>query len=262
MRVPIKMIVENAQKGEQVEFSGTVKKVYDFKDKKTKWSIGNQTMVIKDDTGEINTVVNIRNDHQIYGKDIEGKEVVVSGTASEWEGKKKVFGKKLSFTEDWQDEDKPQKAKAGNQKQTTNLTPEKIKIESLVIAEKLIQHLDMKFKDAQEEWQVINVLANECVKYITGNKIEGAVNTPDEAVDKAKELSEKKEEDPDLAEKVKKINYIMEMAEDNGEEARDYIDDFVKKCKAKNIKELTLKQLETLEKKMETFVPSEDNIPF
>lgn len=35
MRVPIEMIIENAQKGDQVEYGGVIEKVFEFKDKKT-----------------------------------------------------------------------------------------------------------------------------------------------------------------------------------------------------------------------------------
>lgn len=263
MRVPIKMIVENAQKGDQVEYSGVIKKVYEFKDKPTKWSIGNQTMIIADKTGEINTIVNIRTDRGIYGPEHEGKEVVVSGTASEWEGKKNVFGKKISFTENWQEEDKPEKANNSNQSQqvfaTHNITPEQIRIECLKIT---LKHSEI-LKDTKSDTQDLINNAKLYEKYVTGNKIEGAVNTPEKAMEKAGLLKEKKEEkseDPDLAEKVKKINYIMELAEEN--QSMEAVDDFIEKCGQEDIKELTLQQLETLVRKLETTPPDESKIPF
>jgi hypothetical protein len=87
-------------------------------------------------------------------------------------------------------------------------------------------------------------------KYVTGNKIEGAVNTPEKAVEKAMEKAELKEkkEDPDLDLKVKTINYIMELTKEN--QSMNLVDDFVSKCGQENIKELTLKQLETLVSKL------------
>ncbi len=270
MRVPIKMIVENAQKGDQVEYSGVIKKVYEFKDKPTKWSIGNQTMIIADKTGEINTIVNIRTDRGIYGPEHEGKEVVVSGTASEWEGKKNVFGKKISFTEDWQEEDRPEKQKntsGKTEKQpdsqqvfaTHNITQEQIRIECLKIT---LKHIEI-LKDTKSDTQDLIANAKLFEKYVTGNKIEGAVNTPEKAIEKAETLKEKKTEnsdDPDLAEKVKKINYIMELAEEN--QSMETVDDFIGKCGQDDIKKLTLQQLETLENKVKSIPPSEENIPF
>ena len=272
MRVPIKMIVENAQKGDQVEYSGVIKKVYEFKDKPTKWSIGNQTMIIADKTGEINTIVNIRTDRGIYGPEHEGKEVVVSGTASEWEGKKNVFGKKISFTENWQEEDRPEKQKntsgktekqPDSQQVFATTTPEQIRIECLKIT---LKHSEI-LKDTKSDTQDLINNAKIFEKYVTGNKIEGAVNTPEKAVEKAmekagllKEKNEEKPEDPDLAEKVKKINCIMELAEEN--QSMETVDDFIGKCGQEDIKELTLKQLETLVKKLETTLPDESKIPF
>jgi len=275
MRVPIKMIVENAQKGDQVEYSGVIKKVYEFKDKPTKWSIGNQTMIIADKTGEINTIVNIRTDRGIYGPEHEGKEVVVSGTASEWEGKKNVFGKKISFTENWQEEDRPEKQKNTSGKTekksdsqqvfaTHNITPEQIRIECLKIS---LQHISIIEKaDNGDMPDTKEIIGNAKLfeKYVTGNKIEGAVNTTEEVLNKAKSLFKGKMEefDEDLPEKVKKINDIMELADESGDEGRNYVDDFVKKCGQDDIKKLTLKQLETLGNKVKSIPPSEENIPF
>lgn len=274
MRVPIKMVIEDAKKGDQVEYSGVIEKVFEFKDKPTKWSIGNQTIVVADDSGKINTILNIRTDRNIYGPEHEGKEVVVSGIASEWKGKKNVFGKKISFTENWQEEDRQEKQKntsGKTEKQsdsqqvfaTHNITPEQIRIECLKIT---LQHISIIEKnDNGDIPDTKEIIANAKLfeKYVTGNKIEGAVNTTEEVLNKAKELFKGKiEEDEDLPEKVKKINDIMELADESGDEGRDYVDDFIGKCKKENIKELTLKQLETLERKIKSIPPSEENIPF
>ena len=263
MKVPINLILENAQKGDQVEYSGKIKTVFPFKDKPTKWSIGNQTLVVKDNSGEINTVMSIKNDHAIYDKDIEGKEVVISGTLSEWEGKKNVFGKKLSFTDDWQPEDKPKannpKSNSQGQQVSYNITPEQIRIECLKAT--------IQFLGNEQSADTKEIIANAKLfeKYITGNKIEGAVNTPQKAMEKAgllKEKNEEKPDDPDLAEKVKKINCIMELAEELGENGEARINDFIAKCGQEDIKELTLKQLEILLGKLETTPPDESKIPF
>lgn len=275
MRVPIEMIIENAQKGDQVEYGGVIEKVFEFKDKKTQWSIGNQTIVVADDSGKINTVLNIRTDRNIYGPEHEGKEVVVSGVANEWEGKKNVFGKKISFTENWQEEDKPEKQKntsGKTEKQsdsqqvfaTHNITPEQIRIECLKIS---LQHISIIEKndngDIPDTKEIIGN-AKLFEKYVTGNKIEGAVNTTEEVLNKAKSLFKGKMEevDEDLPEKVKKINDIMELADESGDEGRKYVDDFVAKCGQEDIKELTLQQLETLVRKLETTPPDESKIPF
>ena len=268
MKLTISEIKEKAEVGDKFDFPAIVEKVYQMQKKDLQYAIGIQNVVVKDNTDKITVGMFIKTEEDAFNKELEGKKVQVSGEYSTFQKNGKLYkniskGKILI-----QEEDKPEKANNSNQSQqvfaTHNITQEQIRIECLKLAMKYIISIENDNRDG-DIFQAQEIVAEAKIyeKYVTGNKIEGAVNTTEEVLNKAKELFKGKiEEDEDLPEKVKKINYIMELADESGDEGRDYVDDFVGKCKKENIKELTLKQLETLENKVKSIPPSEENIPF
>jgi hypothetical protein len=265
MKLTISEIKEKAEVGDKFDFPAIVEKVYQMQKKDLQYAIGIQNVVVKDDSDKITVGMFIKTEEDAFNKDLEGKKVQVSGEYSTFQKNGKLYkniskGKILI-----QEEDKPENANNSKSSQsqqvfaTHNITPEQIRIECLKIT---LKHSEI-LKDTKSDTQDLINNAKMFEKYVTGNKIEGAVNTPEKAMEKAGLLKEKKEEkseDPDLAEKVKKINYIMELAEEN--QSMEAVDDFIKKCGQEDIKELTLKQLETLVKKLETTLPDESKIPF
>jgi len=263
MKLTISEIKEKAEAGDKFDFPAIVEKVYQMQKKDLQYAIGIQNVVVKDSSDKITVGMFIKTEEDEFKKDLEGKKVQVSGEYSTFQKNGKLYkniskGKILI-----QEEDNPEKANNSNQSQqvfaTHNITPEQIRIECLKIT---LKHSEI-LKDTKSDTQDLINNAKLYEKYVTGNKIEGAVNTPEKAMEKAGLLKEKKEEkseDPDLAEKVKKINYIMELAEEN--QSMEAVDDFIEKCGQEDIKELTLQQLETLVRKLETTPPDESKIPF
>lgn len=271
MKLTISEIKEKAEVGDKFDFPAIVEKVYQMQKKDLQYAIGIQNVVVKDNTDKITVGMFIKTEEDAFKKELEGKKVQVSGEYSTFQKNGKLYkniskGKILI-----QEEDKPENAnnsKSNSQSQqvfaTHNITPEQIRIECLKLAMKYIISIENDNRDG-DIFQAQEIVAEAKIyeKYVTGNKTEGAVNTPEKAMEKAGLLKEKKEEiseDPDLAEKVKKINYIMELAEEN--QAIEAVDDFIEKCGQGDIKELTLQQLETLVRKLETTPPDESKIPF
>lgn len=265
MKLTISEIKEKAEVGDKFDFPAIVEKVYQMQKKDLQYAVGIQNVVVKDNTDKITVGMFIKTEEDEFKKDLEGKKVQVSGEYSTFQKNGKLYkniskGKILI-----QEEDKPENAnnsKSNSQSQqvfaTHNITPEQIRIECLKIT---LKHSEILKEQSDTKEIIANAKLYE--KYVTGNKIEGAVNTPEKAMEKAGLLKEKKEEiseDPDLAEKVKKINYIMELAEEN--QSIEAVDDFIEKCGQGDIKELTLQQLETLVRKLETTPPDESKIPF
>lgn len=269
MKLTISEIKEKAEVGDKFDFPAIVEKVYQMQKKDLQYAIGIQNVVVKDDSDKITVGMFIKAEEDAFNKDLEGKKVQVSGEYSTFQKNGKLYkniskGKILI-----QEEDKPENAnnsKSNSQSQqvfaTHNITPEQIRIECLKIT---LQHTSMLEEKTTDTGEIINN-AKLYEKYVTGgNKIKEATNTIEEVLDKAKKLFDSKMEeevDEDLPEKVKKINYIMELADESGDEGRKYVDDFVEKCGQDDIKKLTLQQLETLENKVKSIPPSEENIPF
>ena len=270
MKLTISEIKEKAEVGDKFDFPAIVEKVYQMQKKDLQYAIGIQNVVVKDNTDKITVGMFIKTEEDEFKKDLEGKKVQVSGEYSTFEKNGKLYkniskGKILI-----QEEGKPEKANNPNQSQqvfaTHNITPEQIRIECLKITLQHINILSNKGEINELISDTKEIIGNAKLfeKYVTGNKIEGAVNTTEEVLNKAKSLFKGKMEevDEDLPEKVKKINYIMELADESGDEGRKYVDDFIAKCGQDDIKKLTLKQLETLENKIKSIPPSEENIPF
>jgi hypothetical protein len=240
MRLTISEIKEKAEVGDKFDFPAIVEKVYQMQKKNLQYAVGIQNVIVKDDSDKITVGMFIKNEEDAFDKNLEGKKVQVSGEYSTFQKNGKLYKNiskgKILIQEDTQ--------KSDNSK--SNITPEQIRIECLKIT---LQHVDMLEEKTADTRDIINN-AKLFEKYVTGNKIEGAVNTPEKAVEKAMEKAELKEkkEDPDLDLKVKTINYIMELTKEN--QSMNLVDDFVSKCGQENIKELTLKQLETLVSKL------------
>jgi hypothetical protein len=259
MRLTISEIKEKAEVGDKFDFPAIVEKVYQMQKKNLQYAVGIQNVIVKDDSDKITVGMFIKNEEDAFDKNLEGKKVQVSGEYSTFQKNGKLYKNiskgKILIQEDTQKSDN---SKSNNQSQQVshNITPEQIRIECLKIT---LQHVDMLEEKTADTRDIINN-AKLFEKYVTGNKIEGAVNTPEKAVEKAMEKAELKEkkEDPDLDLKVKTINYIMELTKEN--QSMNLVDDFVSKCGQENIKELTLKQLETLVSKLEN--TDESKIPF
>lgn len=92
MLIKIKEI-ERCGNKDKVELEGTIKKIYPFQERPGKFGLlGYQTIVLEDETGEINVLLNIHSPNEIV-KDMEGQKVTIQGAVSEYKGKRNIFGK-------------------------------------------------------------------------------------------------------------------------------------------------------------------------
>lgn len=227
MLVTIKEIMGRAQQDDKVEFKGKVKKVFEFKAKKTKWTVGTQGIIVQDDTDEIKVIVNIKNEQVTYDNSIEGKEVEVHGKVSIYNNNKNIFGKLIL------DEPEPINRKSSEMPQASG--KEKIKLSCLQRAIEFAQ----KFSPSEYTTDEIIDVAKKFERYVTGEILKPKIELPKDEVSQVEEEK--------LTEKEKLIKSIEEIAEDKKELAWNLIENVLKNKGKKNIEDLNMTELRALE---------------
>lgn len=262
MKLTIKEIKEKCENDDPIKFKGIVEKVWDFNEKETKFSIGYQNIIIKDDTDKIKVIFSsIKTKADIYTASIEGKAVGVSGKVTIYKGETNVFGK-LTF-EDKKELASPVGIKSGvSQKPMTELsiaggiTEEEIRLKCLSLA------LEIYKEDSPNASKVL-VMANIFEKYVcqkTSNetqKSEATTGKKEENNQKPKGISENGELSP---EHIKQINLLMALAENRGKEGKIYLNDLIVIKGYKTIKEFLDEDIKEATDKLEKMGTEE--IPF
>ena len=265
MKLTIKEIKEKCENDDKVNFKGIVDKVWDFNEKETKYSIGYQNIIVKDDTDKIKVIFSkIKTKADIYSTSIEGKAVEVSGKVTIYKGETNVFGK-LIFEEKEGLKD-PTGVKSGiSQKPATELsiaggiTEEEIRLKCLSIA------LAIYRGDSPNSTDVIR-MANIFEKYVC----QGTLNvtqkpTTGEKEEKPKPETGKQKNDSGNGEElspehIKKINLLMALAENRGKEGKVYLNDLIVVKGYKTIKEFLDEDIKEATDKLERMGTEE--IPF
>lgn len=249
----IKEIKERCENDDKVDFKGIVEKVWQFNEKKTDFKIGTQNIIIKDDTDKIKFIYTIKKSKdELYDSSIEGKEVEVSGKVSIYNEQTNIFGK-LKFEEELKELKSPVGIQSGiGQVLTTEMTKEEIRIRCLELAQKLLK------EDNPGTKNIIDAAA----------KFEGYVYNPGITIgvhtikkDKTSKKDEEKEPKGNLsAEHIKKINTLMALVENRGEEGKDIITEITERNNYKSIKDFNEEDMKEASGRLEQ-IGSED-IPF
>ena len=249
----IKEIKERCENDDKVDFKGIVEKVWQFNEKKTDYKIGYQNIIIKDDTDKIKVIFTIKKSKdELYDSSIEGKKVEVSGKVSIYNEQTNIFGK-LEFEEEQKVLKSPVEIKSGiGQVLTTEITKEEIRIRCLELAQKLLKEDNPGTKD------IIDA-AVKFEEYIYDQKVtKGAHTTKKDKTSKKEEEEEPKEKLS--AERIKKINTLMALVENRGEEGKDIINEITENKNYKSIKDFNEEDMKEAHGRLEQ-IGSED-IPF
>jgi len=258
MKLSIKEIKTKCETDDKVNFKGIVEKVWQFNEKKSKYSIGYQNIIVKDDTGEIKVIFSsIKTKSDIYDESIEGKEVEVSGKVSLYKGENNIFGK-LEFQGE-EENQKPQSVIKTNvehyspaaELSEVGITREEIRIQCLELANKL-------FKDetvaTTKEWIAAAKIFEE---YVCQDKPKEKKRKPKEEKPK-----EKKEENGEelSQEHIKQINTLMALVENRGDEGRVIISEIILRKGYRTVKDFNEADIKEASKSLEQIGTSE--IPF
>ena len=254
----IKEIKERCENDDKVDFKGIVEKVWQFNEKKTDYKIGYQNIIVKDDTNKIKVIFTIKKSkEELYDNSIEGKKVEVSGKVSIYNEQTNVFGK-LIFEEDKEKPKSPKGIRSGISElkvEPTGLTTEEIRIKCLELAQKILKDDDAGTKQLTEAAQKLeNYVCNP------GVTIE-IQHTKGEKTSKKKKEEEGEEPKGKLStEQIKKINVLMALVENRGEEGKEIITEITERQNYKSIKEFTEADVKEASGRLEQ-LGSED-IPF
>lgn len=253
----IKEIKERCEKDDKVDFKGIVEKVFQFNEKKTDYKIGYQNIIVKDDTDKIKVIFTIKKSkEELYDSSIEGKKVDVSGKVSIYNEQTNVFGK-LIFEEDKKKLESPKGIQSGiGQVLTTpEITKEEIRMRCLELAQKLLK------EDNPGTKEII----------LAASKFEGYIYNPGVTIEiqktkGSKTTKKKKEEEGEepkgklTTDQIKKINTLMALAENRGEEGKDIISEITERQNYKSVKEFNEEDIKEASGRLEQ-LGSED-IPF
>jgi hypothetical protein len=189
-------------------------------------------------------------------KDIIEKEVEVDGKLSIWEGKKNIFGKLIFKTGE-----APASKTTATTKGTAKVSTIPIVIEVRRASLKLaLEFWTARIGDKMEEGKIIKT-ANRFYLYLTGktDKVtvqkKGTVREEEEKAEVEKEGEDIKKEEEMSAKKVKLINEVMTLKESHKIDAEV----FKSHCNGKEIKILTIEELEKIKKILNE---QTDEIPF
>lgn len=265
MKFTIKEIKEKLENDDPAKFKATVDKVWEFKEKASKYYIGYQNIIVKDDTDKIKVIFSkIRKKEDIYKDDIEGKEVEVSGTVSFYtnpnsgEEEINIFGV-LKFEEEQMKS--PVGIKSGVTQRPEALlsvaggiTEEEIRLKCLTLAFAMHKGNNPKPTDIIGTAQKFEkYVFPKATVQVTKNKEE----KPKEEKNKPKGTNGNGDTSP---EHIKQINILMALAENRGKEGKEYINDLIVIKGYKSIKEFLDEDVEEATKELEKMGTSD--IPF
>ena len=254
----IKEIKERCENDDKVDFKGIVEKVWQFNEKKTDYKIGYQNIIIKDESDKIKVIFTIKKSKdELYDSSIEGKEVEVSGKVSIYNEQTNVFGK-LKFKEEIKESKSPKGIKSGISElrvEPIGLTPEEIRMKCLELAQKL-------FKDDNAGTKQLTEAAQKFESYVCNPGVIIKIqHTKGEKTSKKKKEDEGEEPKGKLTtDQIKKINTLMALVENRGEEGKEIITEITERQNYKSIKEFNEEDIKEASGRLEQ-LGSED-IPF
>lgn len=253
----IKEIKERCENDDKVDFKGIVEKVWQFNEKKTDYKIGYQNIIVKDDTDKIKIIFTIKKSkEELYDSSIEGKKVEVSGKVSIYNEQTNVFGK-LIF-----EEDKKLESPKGIQSRVSELkvapvglTQEEIRVKCLELSQKVL-------KDDNPGTKNLIEAAQQFESYVCNPGVTIKIqNTKGEKTTRKKKGEEEEEPKGNLStEHIKKINTLMALVENRGEEGKDIITEITERNNYKSIKDFNEEAMKEAHGRLEQ-IGSED-IPF
>ena len=273
MKLTIKEIKEKCEADDPVKFKATVDKVWDFKEKITKYYIGYQNIIVKDDTDKIKVIFSkIKKQEDIYKDDIEGKEVEISGTVSFYtnpnSGEKEIniFGA-LTFEKE-EEEPKTQggAVETGELRvaKQPGLTGSEIRLKCLFIAKGILALDNPKAIDLVEQAIILERYVRSSPGIVGAKPKETKKKEQQPEREQQEEDDESKKENGDVGklsqERIKQINMLMALAENRGEKGKYIISDKVKREGYKSAKELTDQDIKDLTRELEEM--GTEDIPF
>lgn len=255
MKISIKDLKEKGEKDDKIKFTAKVKNVYDAKEltpeqkAKAKYTFSRQNIVVEDGTDNIKIIISQKIKEDEYTKDIIGKEVEVDGKLSIWEGKKNIFGK-ITFKEG--EEPKKITTNVSNQiKPATSALPPIVEIRKMSL-KLAVDFWGSRIGHEKDEKGVIKT-AGLFKEYLLGKAEETTQRKQKQEEPKEEAKPEEKKELN--AEKIALINSIMNLKE----EKHLNTDTFAHYCNGKNVKELSIEELEKIKKQLEGLT---EEIPF
>ena len=271
MRFTIAEIKKRAETDDKVNFKGIVDKVWGFNDKPSKYSIGTQNIIIKDNTDKIKVIFSkIKKPEDVYKEDIEGKEVEVSGKVSIYNEEVNIFGD-LKFKEE--EEPKDQGGEVATSigelrvARQPGLTRPEVRLKCLFLAKEVFVSIELKTK-IQDLINAARILEEYVCKGTVAAAARGAKRKEQEQQEEEpgeseEEEEEDKKEEPKVKlspEKVKQINMLMALAENRGKEGKDYLNDLIVLKGYKSIKEFLDEDIKEATDKLERM--GTEDIPF
>lgn len=250
MKMTIKEIKEKGEKDDKIKFTGKVKNVYDATEltpeqkAKAKYTFSRQNVMVGDDTDVIKVIISHKSKEVEFGQDIVGKEVEVDGKLSIWEGQINIFGK-LAFKEG----EVPKATGTSVVAKTTKTSAMPVVVEVREASLKLsMEFWTARIGEKMDESKVMRT-ADKFFLYLTGkaNIQKETVEKVEKKEEEPKELKGKKSEEQVIkVNNVPLINEIMQLKEDH------HVDDavFLAYCDGKDIKELTILELEVVKGKV------------
>ena len=260
MKLTVKEIMEKCETDDKVNFKGIVEKVWQFNKKESKFAIGYQNVIVKDETGSIKVICNIKNKEEIYQSSIEGNEVEVDGKISIYNGQVNIFAKlifqggevkskELAVREPGMERTSPT-AELSVTKEA-RITREEIRIKCLELTAMLYK---AETETTTKEWIAV---AKIFEGYVCQEK-------PKEEKKKTSEVKPKekiKDTGENLSqEHIKQINVLMALVENRGAEGKVLINEMVKNKGYTTVKEFNENEIKEATKGLEQMGTSE--IPF
>ena len=238
----IKEIKERCESDDKIDFKGIVEKVFDFNDKPTEHKIGYQNIIVKDKTDKIKVIFTIwKNKDELYDSSIEGKEVEVSGKVSIYKDQANIFGK-LKFKEEL----KPKELKSPKGIQSgvltapglSELTPQEIRIKCLEFAQKLLKLDNPGTKELIEAAEIFEGYVCKTGATIKMQHTRGEKTEKKNKEEKTEKKSEGEKPKGKLtSEQIKKVNTLMALVENRGEEGKEIINEITERNNYQSIKE-------------------------
>ncbi len=267
MKLTIKEIKEKCETDDKVNFKGIVDKVWGFNDKPSKYSIGTQNIIIKDDTDKIKVIFSkIKKPEDVYKEDIEGKEVEVSGKVSIYNEEVNIFGDLKSKEEkEPKDQGGAVATSIGELRvaRQPGLTRPEVRLKCLFLAKEVFVSTELKTK-IQDLINAARILEEYVCKGTVAAAARGAKRKEQEQPDDGpRESEEEEKEEPKTKlspEKVKQINMLMALAENRGEEGKNYLNDLIVLKGYKSIKEFLDEDIKEANKELEEM--GSDDVPF
>ena len=262
MKLTIKEIMDKCESDDKVNFKGTIEKVFQFNDKPSKYKIGYQNIIVKDQTEKIKVIYDIKKMEDLLESNIEGKEVEVTGTVSMYQGQVNIFGK-LKFEDGIKESKSPKGIQSGvgvapmtelKVTKAEGITIEEIRIKCIKLS------LELYKNETEKTTKEIIASAKIFEEYVSLEVTSQKKQTTKKKEEKPKEKKESGNGDQLSVEHIKKINTLMALVENRGETGKAIISKIILKKGYKTVKDFTETDIKEASKSLETI--GTDEIPF